>query len=191
MPEDTASRVPRHHTLHTSRLILRPPVPTDAEALHRLIDDPTVAAQTLTIPHPYPRAMADTWIAQNQKQSLRGQAYTFVVTRREAGDLAGAIGLKRDLDHDRAELGYWIGRPYWRRGYATEAAAAILTFGFTELACHRLTAQCYVGNTASRRVLEHVGMTYEGTRRDHIKKPDGFRDIELFGILRTDWEALR
>lgn len=190
MPND-APRVPRHRTLDTARLTLRRPAATDAEALYRLIDDPTIAAQTLTIPHPYPREMADTWIAHHHEQSAAGNAYTFVAIAKATGDLVGAIGLSRDLTHHRAELGYWIGRPYWRRGYATEAATAVVAFGFTDLACHRVTAQCYVGNAASRRVLEQAGLLYEGTRRGHIKKPDGFRDVELFGILRTDWEKER
>jgi acetylornithine deacetylase/succinyl-diaminopimelate desuccinylase-like protein len=90
-------------------------------------------------------------------------------------------------DHDRAEIGYWIGKPYWGRGYATEAAAAVLSYGFGALNLHRMHAYHYSRNPASGRVLQKIGMSHEGRAPGHIKKWGTHEDCELYGILRADW----
>ena len=89
----------------------------------------------------------------------------------------------------RAELGYWIGKPYWGQGYCTEAARATLDFGFEQLGLNRIFAHHFARNPASGRVMQKIGMTREGRLRQHVKKWDAFEDLELYGILKDHWAA--
>ena len=101
--------------------------------------------------------------------------------------LVGAISLRLELGHERAELGYWIGVPYWGRGYATEAAGAMVGYGFNELGLNRIHARHLARNPASGRVLEKAGLTHEGFHRAHILKNGRFEDIHSFAVLRADY----
>jgi RimJ/RimL family protein N-acetyltransferase len=103
-----------------------------------------------------------------------------------SGTLVGAISLRLELGHERAELGYWIGVPYWGRGYATEAAGAMVGYGFDELGLNRIHAHHLARNPASGRVLEKTGFTHEGLHRAHILKNGRFEDIHSFAVLRSD-----
>jgi [ribosomal protein S5]-alanine N-acetyltransferase len=101
--------------------------------------------------------------------------------------LIGGVGLNLEHDHQRAELGYWIGLPYWGHGYATEASRAMMQYGFEELSLIRIYAQHFGNNPASGRVLTKLGMRYEGCQRQHICKWEEILDLELFGITRQEW----
>src|SRR6202022_4302413 len=87
-----------------------------------------------------------------------GRSVSFAVTISPGGELCGSVGLILTPVHERAELGYWIGVPYWGRGFATEAASAVMAFGFGTLRLDRIYASRYAGNTASERVLKKIGM---------------------------------
>ena len=88
--------------------------------------------------------------------------------------------------HQHAELGYWIGVPYWGRGFATEAAGAVAALGFESLGLHRIFAHVHAGNIASQRVLEKIGMRHEGRSREHVRKWDLFVDCENYGLLADE-----
>ena len=94
-----------------------------------------------------------------------------------------------EKQHQHAELGYWLGVPFWGHGYATEAAREILRYGFEMLALHRIFASHFKHNPASGRILTKIGMKHEGCQREHLRKWDQFVDSELYGILRREWEA--
>ena len=95
---------------------------------------------------------------------------SFAAVLREGGTLVGSIALHPNARDDNGEIGYWIGRPYWGQGYATEAAREVVRYGFEELGLHRVHANHLGSNPASGKVLEKVGMTREGTRPEHYKK---------------------
>ena len=173
------------HTLYTKRLILRPFVESDAEDVVRLAGAREIAATTLRIPHPYSLADAEQFIAGCSKNSDEGSAAVFAITD-QGGELRGACGLELNPVHRHAEIGYWIGLPYWGRGFATEAAAIVLDYGFAHLNLHRIFAAHFIGNPASGRVLQKIGMTYEGRLRGHYFKWGKFFDAESYGILTTD-----
>ena len=139
---------------------------------------------TLRIPHPYEDGMAEAWIAEIAE--ARGERVVFAVTT-ESDGLIGAAGLDLEPAHRRAELGYWIGVPYWNRGFATEAARAVVDHGFRDLHLHRIYATVFPRNPASGRVLEKIGMTFEGRLRGHVRKWDVQEDVEYFGVLATEW----
>jgi RimJ/RimL family protein N-acetyltransferase len=86
-------------------------------------------------------------------------------------------------------LGYWIGVPYWGKGYATEAANAVVEFGFGTLHLNRIFAHHFAGNTGSGKVLEKIGMRHEGQFRQHIRKWDKFIDIENYGLLAEEYRS--
>ena len=88
-----------------------------------------------------------------------------------------------------ASLGYWIGAPFRGRGYATEAARAMLAVGFDMLDLQRIDAHYLAGNDASGRVMENIGMKREGVLRQHIVKWDVPHDVILYGILASEYRA--
>ena len=165
--------------------MLRPFDATDAAAVQRLAGDRQVASTTLTIPHPYEDGIAEAWIEPHAPRCAEKKALTLAVAT-EADGLVGAIGLSLKLEHLRAEIGYWIGVPFWNHGYATEAAKALIEFGFDELGLNRIEAHHFTRNPASGRVMEKLGMTLEGVRRQHVLKSDELEDLALYAVLGSD-----
>jgi RimJ/RimL family protein N-acetyltransferase len=177
----------RQPTLQTERLLLRPLVPGDAPAVQALAGEREVAYNTLHIPHPYPDGAAEKWIGTLPVAYDCGESVVFGVALRDGGALVGTCGLTLELAHARAEIGYWIGRPYWGRGLATEAAHATVEYAFTRLGIRRVHAHYYTRNPASGAVMRKLGMKHEGTLRAHVLKWGVFEDIEIFGVLRDEW----
>jgi len=171
-------------TLPTTHLVLRPYSLADVPDLVRLAGAREVAATTLRIPHPYREQDAVDFVAACQPDADAGQSVRFAIALRETGEFCGGVGMRLELDHHRAELGYWLGVPYWGRGYATEAAQAVLRYGFDTLGLHRIYAQHVRENPASGRVLKKIGMRYEGCLRGHICKWDTFHDLEMYGAVK-------
>lgn len=175
-------------TLKTARLILRPFVQGDALRVQQLAGAREVAATTSTIPHPYPDGAAEQWIAKHGENFERGKAVNLAMTLAETGELVGAISLMNlSDDHHRAELGYWIGVPYWNKGYCTEATAAVVAYGFQERQLNRVMARYFARNVASGRVLAKVGMVREGCLRQHVCKWGKFEDLVVCGLLRSEF----
>ncbi len=98
-------------------------------AIVRLADDPEISRNTLRIPYPYTDAHARAWLTAQEEESRAGTGAVFAITGRENGSLVGACGLEIFPEHRRAELGYWLGRDFWGKGYATEAATAVVGLG--------------------------------------------------------------
>ena len=172
-------------TLATPRLKLRPYTEADIPELLPLIGTREVAATTLRIAHPYTEQDAKAFLELAKDPDKLWLA----ITLRSDGRQIGGIGLRVEKQHQHAELGYWLGVPFWGHGYATEAAADILRYGFETLALHRIFASHFKHNPASGRILKKVGMKYEGCQREHLLKWDRFVDSELYGLLRREWEA--
>ena len=175
--------------LRTSRLLLRSFEREDISALVRLAGAREVAATTVNIPHPYTEDHARSFLAHGQDDFRAGRSAIFVIAIAQHSELCGAVGLAIVPAHQRAELGYWIGCPFWGRGFATEAATAVMAFGFDTLQLHKIHASYFAGNTASKRVLEKIGMRHEGLSREHIHKWDRFVDLENYGLLMTEFRA--
>jgi [ribosomal protein S5]-alanine N-acetyltransferase len=172
--------------LQTNRLTLRGYEPSDIPALVPLIGAREVAATTLRIPHPYTEAIAQEFIALAKEELATDKCLRLGIFLRESNTLVGGVGLMIEPDHRRAELGYWIGVPYWKKGYATEAAQAVVKYGFSTLGLHRIFASHVPGNPASGGVLRKIGMRHEGRVRGHILKWGEFLDLEMYGMLATD-----
>ena len=174
--------------ISTERLTLRPFTLVDAARVPRLAGDEEIARYTLNIPHPYEDGMAEAWIESHPDRFQAGESATFAITLRDERLLIGAIGLKFAPRHRRAEMGYWVARDRWGRGYATEAAWAVLRYAFAERGLHKVVATHLAPNIASGRVMQKIGMRQEGVQREHVLKNGRFVDLVLYGILREDWE---
>ena len=177
--------------LTTNRLTLRPFSESDATAVQTLAGDRAIADTTLRIPHPYEDGMAEQWIAEHPSQFESGVLTVFAVERTADAELVGAISLTVDRDLRKAELGYWVGKPFWNKGYCTEAAGRMIEYGFEELELNRIAAHHLVRNPASGKVLQKIGMHHEGTLREATIKWDRFEDLELYSLLRREWQAAR
>jgi ribosomal-protein-alanine N-acetyltransferase len=177
-------------TLKTERLILRPFIPEDAADVQRLAGDRAIADTTLNIPHPYEDGMAEEWISGHQEMFDEDKGLTLAVTAKDGGHLIGAISLMGiNRRFSRAELGYWIGRPYWNKGYCTEAGRAVLGYGFEELSLNRIFASHFARNFASGRVMVKLGMQREGCLRQQVRRWDQYEDMVYFGILSGEWRS--
>ncbi len=175
--------------LKTDRLLLRPFTAADAEDIQQLAGDPAIADTTLNIPHPYDIERAKEWIDALQPQFEKGRRTVFAMIDGKMDNFIGAIELRIDQRYQRGELGYWIGKPFWNNGYCTEAGQAVLAYGFARLNLNRIYANHFSRNESSGRVMLKLGMLHEGHARQHVKKSDHFEDIEIYGILKEEWEA--
>ncbi len=176
-------------TLTTKRLRLRPFRLDDATAVEELAGAYSIAAHTANIPHPYPNGAAEEWISTHEEAFEKGKGMNFAITFKEKDTLIGAIGLFTKKQHRLGELGYWIGEPYWNRGYCTEAAREVVRYGFEDLGLNRIQARHMTKNPASGRVMEKIGMQREGTLRQSLYRFDAFEDAHIYAILREEYEA--
>ena len=170
--------------LDTARLRLRAYSEADIAELVPLIGAREVAATTGHIPHPYTVEDAREFLATIESD----REVRMAVTLRDRECLIGGIGLRLVEEHHHAELGYWLGVPYWGQGFATEAAREMLRYGFEELKLHRIFASHFKNNPKSGRVLKKLGMRHEGCQRQHVHKFGQFLDLELYGLLRQEWK---
>ncbi|MEA3440103.1 MAG: GNAT family N-acetyltransferase [Chloroflexota bacterium] len=172
--------------LTTERLLLRPFTLADAPEVRRLAGDRNIAETTLNIPHPYEDGMAEEWISSHPEQYTKGEGVVFAITLQSDDMLVGAVGLAINQRFDRAELGYWIGSPYWNQGYCTEASREVLRYAFQELELNRVQATHLTRNSASGRVMQKLGMKREGRLRQYVKKWDIYEDLEMYSILKDE-----
>jgi len=175
--------------LSTSRLLLRPFRLSDAAEVQRLAGSREVAATTALIPHPYPDGAAESWFKTQEEERQAGTSLVYAICLKSSGALLGAISIKIDRESRHAEMGYWIGVPYWGHGYCTEAAEALLEHAFHGLELERVFAHHFKTNPASGRVMEKLGMSCEGCLRRHFFKWGDYIDLMIYGILRSEWIA--
>lgn len=173
--------------LETNRLILRPLTLEDAVLVEEYASDYDVAKTTLSIPHPYPKGSAKQFISSMLEAEKEGKIAIFAVVSKENDCLIGVINLNLNTAFERGELAYWIGKPFWGKGYGTEAADALIKLGFEEFHLNRIFAAAFASNPGSWRIMEKLGMKYEGTLRQHIFKWGEFHDLTYYGILADEY----
>ena len=160
----------------------------DKPALLEHLRTRDVYETTLNIPYPYTGADADWWIGQRVEHTRRsGREVTFAVRTAE-GRMVGAVGadgFEVGSSH-RAEIGYWLAKPFWGRGLMTDAVGAYARYAFGELGLERLVAQVFFFNMGSARVLEKNGFRLEGRLRGHARKEGRLLDVLYFGLLKGE-----
>ena len=175
--------------LENESLFMRPLDEGDASAIQELAAAPEIAANTF-VPHPYPPEAASEFIQLGRERWRAGDAYVFAIIEKSSGRFAGCMGLHPVPEHSRAEVGYWIGLPFWGRGLATAALRLLLQFGFETLELNRIEAGHFSYNPASGRVMEKAGMRLEGRRRQYVRHHKQYKDILWRAILRSEYDAL-
>ncbi len=167
--------------------MLRPLRLADAAELHRLVNDWNVVRGLARLPYPYPRALADEWIASTAIELAAGRAFHLAITGKEDGReiLVGAVGLRLE-GVGAADLGYWVGRPYWGHGVATEAAGRLSRWALANLPLERLTARVATDNTASAEVLRRIGFRPTGTAVEPFLSRGAAQEVLLFEATRED-----
>ena len=156
--------------VETRRLLLRAPAPQDAPRIAALANDLDIARMTKRMPHPFRMADADAFVLQVAAQDP-ARANTFVIEHEDLGPV-GVIGLFEGEDRV-PETGYWIGRPYWGRGFATEALDAADVWASRKWKRRALIAGHFADNPASGRVLEKAGFLYTGETRPAFSQARG------------------
>jgi len=179
--------------LTTERLTLRRLRASDAADLHRLVNDWAVVRMLSALPFPYPRPLADEWIASTSRGWEQGREYHFAITGFEAGQemLIGAAGLKFDAGKRSAALGYWVGRRFWGHGVATEATRKLVSWALANLDLDRITACVIEDNEPSARVLLRNGFKQIGTGKGAFRARGGEHPVREFAITRDDIPAAR
>ena len=170
--------------IKTERLLLRKILPADATMVFRWMSDPQVCKY-------------ERWESHHSVDYTRGyinealryssdQIYQWGVVFEES--LIGLISIVNINDHDRkATLGYCLARDYWSKGYTSEAVKAVIKFMLVDVGLNRIEASCSVNNIASFRVLEKVGMTYEGQATEYYFCNVGFQDSNLYAITKSSY----
>ncbi len=134
------------------------------------------------------RRFAKLFVDQQTERPRRN--FQFAITFPDGGQVIGNIGIRRKPENDwEADIGYELAPEYWGRGYATEAALAIVDFGFRELGLHRISSWCIADNAASARVLERVGLRPEGRLRENEHFKGRWWDTLLYGLLESEWRT--
>ena len=179
-------------TLSTARLVLRPIRAEDARSIWPHVSDPDISRYMSWDPHESIE-QTNAFIAEAVERRSRGTALTWVVTDRTSGELFGLASLiavlrtHRALRYDKAELAYWIGKPYQGRGYATEACRAIIGYAFEGLRLHKLTVAHDDLNEASKRLIETLGFRKIGIEKEHFQKHGRWIDHVLYEMLQREW----
>jgi RimJ/RimL family protein N-acetyltransferase len=173
-------------TLETKRLLLRQLELSDAPIVQALLDDPEIVGNMLdktTLND------AETMIRQSHSAYEAGTSIAFAIARKSNHDLVGYCDLEINAKHQRGKIAYWIGRPFWWQGYATEATKCLVRYGFDGLALNRIFAYVLTENTVSAKILRKAGLQWEGTQRQAVHKDSHFKDVDFYGLLRADFRA--
>ena len=162
----------------------------DADSIAENANDQDVARGVgmSHFPHPYSRSDALAFIEYATIMFAQGKEAHFGI-RLGDGTLVGVLGINR-LDHEnkRCEIGYWIGKRYWRNGYGRDAVRLLLRFGFESLSLNRIEAIVFAFNDASKKLLLGLGFESEGVMKEYAAEGDAYVDGELFAMLRRNYK---
>jgi RimJ/RimL family protein N-acetyltransferase len=171
--------------LETERLVLRQPTLADVKAIARLVNDRRVAENLRRVPHPYTPDHAVDFIST----VARSGAETIFLIEHERAPI-GIVGLDWQKP-DKPELGYWLGVDHWRKGFATEAAKAVIDYAFEDFAIAHLVSGARVSNPASRRVLEKCGFQWGGVELHRFLALGCSTPVDRFRLDRAVWASLK
>lgn len=164
-------------TIKTSRLILRNLRESDIPNIVEMANDPEIASTTLNIASPYTRKNAIQWLKVAELGLINKDHLIFAIALSPGDQLIGGIGLRINKRHHHAEVGFWIGKPYWKNGYASEALKEILKYGLQEMKLHKIFGHHMKNNPGSGKVMMKSGMHREAELKEHIFKDGTFHDL--------------
>jgi RimJ/RimL family protein N-acetyltransferase len=160
----------------------------DEPALVELLNDKDIYDRTLRIPYPYTEASAGEWLETAARMTRELGQTTHWAIRDEHDRLMGGVGFSefRPGQSHRAEIGYWLGKPYWGRGIMTMVVRKACAYAFDQWGLAKIVAHVFAHNGASARVLEKCGFEQEGFLRKHHCKDGKHLGARLFGLLRLE-----
>lgn len=174
-------------TIETDRLRLRRPAAKDIPNIVEYANNPNVNRWTLNMPYPYEEKDAITWISMAIDGYEDQSHFIFAICPVPGDELIGGIGLRINRRFNHGELGFWIGEPFWNKGYMTEAAGRILKFGFGQRGLHKIYATHFLENTASAKVMMKNGMIKEGELVDHVRKDNRYLTLIQYRITKEEF----
>jgi len=179
--------------LETKRLILRDIETKDAKDIVANVNNLNVSRNLLVVPYPYSMKDAKEWIKDCKKNARKNprEGYSLGIELKLEKKLIGSIGLhKVNRYQGTAQIGYWLGENYWRKGYMYEAASKVLDFAFNKLKLRRLDIEAFAENRGSNELIKKLGFRYEGTRVKRLRsKADGkIHDEIKYGLLKKDYK---
>jgi ribosomal-protein-alanine N-acetyltransferase len=175
----------------TERLVLRKLETRDRARLVEFANNWRVAKNLGTMPYPYTQAAADEWLGKQAELWAGGKSKPVAITL--DGELIGGagVGIRPDRDDDEWELGYWLGEPYWNRGYASEAGLALRDYAFEVVGLSQIIAGHYADNHASGRVLTKLGFRYYAEAQRHsLARGAKVRCLEMV-LPRARWSEIK
>ena len=179
--------------IETERMVLEVYAEEHAEEVAGLLNEPGISEYTRTVPYPYSLDDARAYLVRCEKMVEEGTGIVWVMREKASGDvggkLMGSVGFYVDRENSNAELGYMLNSAYRGKGYATEAARAVLAYAFERIGLARVYASWYADNPASGKILKKIGMAEEGVLRGHSFRGGWQRDIVLCGMGRGEWDA--
>jgi len=176
-------------TIQTKRLVLRRLTLDDARDVFAYASNPEMSLYTTWESH---RSLDDSLAFLNSvvEAYATGSVAPWGMEHRASGKVIGTCGFVYWFpNHARAELAYAIAQEHWNQGLTTEGARAVVAFGFRTMSLNRIEARCEIPNVASARVMEKLGMTFEGILRQYQYVKGQYRDLKLYSILRQDWSG--
>lgn len=163
------------------------PSAKDIPRMVEYANHPTVFKMTLNIPHPYQEKDAIRWLNMAIEGFEEKNHFIFAICKLSDDKFMGGIGLRLNTRFNHAELGFWLGEPFWNKGYVTEATRAILKFGFQEIGLQKIFAIHMIDNPASGKVMIKNGMIKEGTLVDHLKKDEKYITVSQYRLTKDEF----
>ncbi len=179
-------------TLETDRLILRRPMPDDAESMYRnWASDPEVTKYLTWQPHENV-ALTRALLTQWNEECAQENVYSWLIVPKALGEPIGSIAVVQTKESaDAFEVGYCLGKTWWHKGIMTEAFSAVIDYLFREVGANRISAEHDTKNPNSGAVMRKCGLCYEGTLRAYGHNTQGICDLAVYAILRADCENNR
>ena len=179
-----------HIDIVGEKVRLRPIRAADARAAYRLVKNEAVLS-TMAWDGPADEGeLRDTYTRWDEEIKT-GESCNLTIERADQPGLIGCIGIRFPRHPLQADIGYWLGEPFWNQGYMTEAIRLVCHFSFKYLNAARVYATVFVGNIGSRRTLEKNGFSLDGTLRCHVYRRGKWMDGWFFTLLRPEWERTR
>ena len=173
--------------LVTERLLLRGPMKKDLQPAYNIHSDPEVMRFYGVQPHQTNEKTQEhlDWLAKLRREEI---GLRWIITLKEVDQYIGDVGFyDYKKKHNRAEIGYILGKQHWNNGIMTEAIKAALDYGFNEMKLNRIQALVDPRNKASQRILEKLGFNYEGTFRDYEYEYGEYIDLDMHSLLRREY----
>ena len=174
-------------TINIDNFYIRPLHKSDADSIVKYINDAQIHRNTTNIPYPYSEKDAKTFLTDSPKHWSAGSAYRFGIVINH--EVVGCCSLEKINQKDcNAELGYWLGRPFWGQGIMSRVTKAVVAFGFNQLKLHKIIVKHQETNKSSQRIIEKLGFMYEGTERESHLRDGKWCNCRCYSLLESEFK---